>query len=93
MSQVRYDPKMPTKEQLAEIRRQEQQDIASSRRRLSDTTSRRRLLALSSALRTDLEIFVNHLLDFGSVSSALLSGNDADENVCSTSWMSIAVAR
>lgn len=60
---LHYDPKEA--QNRKEIRRQEQQQIAESRRRLSSGTTRRRLLMLSAALRSDMEIFVNHLLDYG----------------------------
>jgi Ca2+-binding EF-hand superfamily protein len=64
-SQLHYDPKKPTAAQRQAMRTAEADAVATARRRMSHGETQRHLLTLTSAVRADLEIFVNHLLDAG----------------------------
>jgi Ca2+-binding EF-hand superfamily protein len=64
-SGLNYDPKKPSFAQRQALRKVEADNIAQARLRMTRSQAQRHLLQLSSALRADLEIFVNHLLDAG----------------------------
>lgn len=77
----KLDSDIHAAQRRARFRKEEQRQAQLSRRRASFGNLERKVVGLTSALRADLETFVNYLLDFGTRTGALVASTDPHERV------------